>query len=172
MPYRLFTALLAVSITTFLLGPLASSAFAAPPEPPTEDVSPTQGPERLDALLEAGRYDELATLTGNEVLKRRLSELRRARFMQQRLHVQYQPRHPVRDAIDDRVRLLEGEVARVAGVAVENAGSESTEANGGLDALTRARQQLLLKNAAAKTAQSGVSQGDSASVVGAGAGAL
>jgi hypothetical protein len=160
MLYRLSSALLALSFTTFLL--VASPAHAAEPGAPASaestQVSPVQETERLAALRDAGRYDELATLTGDAVLKRRLSELRRARFMQQRLHAQYQPQHPARESIDDRVALLEGEVVRRAGVAVQNAGSAPAESAAPVDALARAREQLRAQKHA--SAQSGVSQGD------------
>ncbi len=153
MLYRLFRTLFVFSFTTFLLGLLAPAALAGTPATPasvpgttTEQsvqvVSPIQGSERLDALLDAERYDELATITGDAVLKRRLSELRRARFMQQRLRAQYQPRHPVREAIDDRVRLLEGEVVRQAAEAVRIAQTTPSEDAGPTDALARARARI------------------------------
>lgn len=169
MLYRLFPALFVLSFTTFLLGPLASEALAGTPAvataPPVDAahavVSPVQGAERLDALLAAERFDELATITGDAVLKRRLSELRRARFMQQRLHAQYQPRHPVREAIDDRVTLLESEVVRRAAGAVEIAQSTQAQTVGPDDALARAREQLRAQKYALQADQSGVSHGES-----------
>ncbi|MCB9678730.1 MAG: hypothetical protein H6737_26745 [Alphaproteobacteria bacterium] len=134
---------------------------------PTPERVAVQSTERWELLAQAGRYDELAALSRDVVLTRRLSELKSAQFMQQRLHAQYQPRHPRRDAIDDRVRLLEGAVAEAA-----------------LDLIAReqARQAQMAANVtptqapvgmAPWPAQSGVSQGEpSGAGAGAGAGAF
>jgi len=100
------------TLTFLLLLATPSLAQGDPPLVPSaqKEVQST----RWELLAAAGRYDELATLSRDVVLTRRLSELKRARFMQQRLHAQYQPRHPRRDAIDDRVLLLEGAVVNAA----------------------------------------------------------
>ncbi|MEZ4319655.1 MAG: hypothetical protein R3F61_19220 [Myxococcota bacterium] len=136
---------------------LAQSEAAAPTVTPAAPPVAVQTTQRWELLLEAGRYDELAALSRDVLLTRRLSELQRARFMQQRLHAQYQPRHPNREAIDDRVRLLEGAVAAAA-----------------CDLVTRARTPsvpAVHTDVLASGLQSGVSQGEPEVGAGAGAGA-
>lgn len=84
-------------------------------------VTAPAAPVDLGVLLEAGRHGEIAVHTGDPTLVRRLAELEQALVIQVQFHKIYQPRHPRRDGIDDRVRLLEASVATAARDAVARA---------------------------------------------------
>lgn len=91
---------------------LYSTAVADQPAPraAAADARSVQAPPQWAELLRQGRYDTLAAASRDPLLTRRLQDLARARALQAEAHRTLQPRHPRRDAADDRVRLLEAAV--------------------------------------------------------------